>query len=79
MLVAMTIKVYQEHYNYSILASTTFVKHFITDINSTSGDNASDRILVAGYCNVTAAIDGVQFSFSTGNIDSGDIKLYGIS
>jgi hypothetical protein len=34
--------------------------------------------LVAGYCNVTAAIDGVQFKFSAGNIDSGVIKLYGI-
>ncbi len=59
-------------------SSTTFVKHFITDINSTSGDNASDHILVAGYCNVTAAIDGVQFSFSTGNIDAGTIKMYGV-
>jgi len=34
---------------------------------------------VAGYCNVTAAIDGVQFSFSSGNIDSGTIKMYGVS
>jgi hypothetical protein len=32
----------------------------------------------AGYCNVTAAIDGVQFSYSSGNIDAGKIKLYGI-
>jgi hypothetical protein len=59
-------------------SSTTFVKHFITDFNSTSGDNASDHFFVAGYCNVTAAIDGVQFTMSTGNIDSGVIKLYGI-
>ena len=34
---------------------------------------------VAGYCNVTAAIDGVQFSMSSGNIDSGTIKMYGVS
>ena len=33
---------------------------------------------VAGYCNVTAAIDAVQFSMSSGNIDSGTIKLYGL-
>ena len=32
----------------------------------------------AGYCNVTAAIDGVQFSVASGTIDSGTIKLYGI-
>ena len=59
-------------------SSTTFVKHFMSDFNSTSGDNASDRFFVAGYCNVTAAIDGVQFSMSSGNIDAGDICLYGI-
>ena len=59
-------------------SSTTFVKHFISDFNSTSGDNASDHFLVAGYCNVTAAIDGVQFSMSSGNIDSGTFKLYGV-
>ena len=59
-------------------SSTTFVKHFMSDFNSTSGDDKSDHILVAGYCNVTAAIDGVQFSFASGNIDSGTIKLYGV-
>ena len=32
----------------------------------------------AGYCNVTAAIDGIQFAFASGNIDSGTFKLYGI-
>ena len=57
-------------------SSTTFVKHFMSDFNSTSGDNASDRFVVAGYCNVTAAIDGVQFSMSSGNIDSGVVKIY---
>ena len=35
--------------------------------------------LVAGYCNVTAAIDGVDFKMSSGNIDSGVIKMYGIT
>jgi hypothetical protein len=59
-------------------SSTTFVKHFISDFNATSGDDKSDHILVAGYCNVTAAIDAVQFSFASGNIDAGDICLYGI-
>ena len=39
----------------------------------------ADHILTAGYCNVTAAIDGVQFAFDTGNIDSGDFCLYGLS
>ena len=38
----------------------------------------SATINEADYCNVTAAIDGVQFSFASGDIDVGTIKLYGI-
>jgi len=60
-------------------SSTTFVKHFLSDTQTAHEDNASYRWSVAGYCNVTAAIDGVQFSMSSGNIDSGTIKLYGVS
>ena len=33
----------------------------------------------AGYANVTAAIDGVEFSVSSGTIDSGTIDLYGVN
>ena len=59
-------------------SSTTFVKHFISDANVIHASDLSLRQLSAGYCNVTVAIDGVQFSMSSGNIDSGTIKLYGI-
>ena len=60
-------------------SSTTFVKHFIAKNNHVLEGDASINVFTAGYANVTAAIDGVQFSFSSGNIDSGVIKLYGIS
>jgi len=60
-------------------SSTTFVKHFISYLNSYDASNTSINNYVAGYNNVTAAIDGVQFTFSSGNIDSGDICLYGIA
>jgi len=60
-------------------SSTTFVKHFIGVVNSISSANYTTQYFSAGYCNVTAAIDGTQFSFSSGNIDSGDICLYGIT
>ena len=60
-------------------SNTTFVKHFIARTNTSgSGDSSSDTF-IAGYCNVTAAIDGVQFDMSSGNIDAGDICLYGIN
>ena len=60
-------------------SSTTFVKHFIA---TTPGYHGSDLALtsyVAGYCNTTAAIDGVQFSMTSGNIDAGTFKMYGVS
>jgi hypothetical protein len=60
-------------------SSTTFVKHFIARThNMDSGDNAT-TVYSAGYANVTAAIDGVEFSASSGTIDSGIIKMYGIT
>ena len=60
-------------------SSTTFVKHFISNFNFSNGSNYSMNTYCAGYCNVTAAIDGVQFKMNSGNIDSGVIKLYGIA
>ena len=59
-------------------SSTTFVKHFFSDCHVYHKDDYSQRLLVAGYANVTAAIDGVQFGSSSGNIDAGTIKMYGV-
>jgi len=60
-------------------SSTTFVKHFIAKTNNYDSGNNSQIFYVSGYCNTTTAIDGVQFKMSSGNIDSGVFKLYGIS
>ena len=60
-------------------SSTTFVKHFIGVGHEYQGADYANVNYVAGYCNVTAAIDAVQFSMSSGNIDAGDICLYGIA
>tara|TARA_R100000734_G_C3312696_1_gene103785 strand:+ start:28 stop:627 length:600 start_codon:yes stop_codon:yes gene_type:complete len=60
-------------------SNTTFVKHFICAIAVSQSANYSMNHFTAGYCNVTAAIDGVQFKQSSGNIDSGIIKMYGVS
>jgi len=62
-------------------SSTTFAKHFISVVSNhdTTSPGYSQAIYVGGYCNVTAAIDGVQFTMSSGNIAAGTIKMYGIS
>ena len=60
-------------------SSTTFVKHFISRGQTVQTASTSREDYVAGYCNTTTAIDGVQFKMSGGNIDSGVIKMYGLS
>ena len=59
-------------------SSTTFMKHFIARGNTVQEASITRADHVAGYCNTTTAIDAVQFKFSSGNIDAGTIKLYGI-
>ena len=60
-------------------SSTTFVKHIIT-ITSTlaNGDFAVWNSTGTGYGNTTSAVNAVQFTMSSGTIDSGRIALYGI-
>ena len=60
-------------------SNTTFVKHFILRASMYQSGSYSFDINVAGYFNTTSAIDGLQFSMSSGNIDSGTFKLYGVS
>jgi hypothetical protein len=60
-------------------SNTTFVKHFIARTLGVSHHDYQRTMFVAGYGNTTSAVNAVQFSMSPGNIDSGVIKLYGIS
>ena len=60
-------------------SSTTFVKHFIATTNTYQNSNYSMNTFTAGYFNTTSAIDEIQFKMNTGNIDAGDICLYGIN
>ena len=61
-------------------SSTTFVKHF-TSVMSTDwgGLVGATNDFGAGYCNTTSAITGFRVNFNSGNIDTGDICLYGIA
>jgi len=59
-------------------SDTTFVTHFLARTSIARHTDEYNDNFVAGYCNVTAAIDGVQFKFQGGDIDAGTIKLYGI-
>mgnify|MGYP000878013967 CR=1 FL=1 len=67
---------YLEIYNPS---SSVFVKHFMARINSYNANDFSSDYYTAGYFNLTTALTRFRFKMSSGNIDSGVIKLYGIS
>ena len=59
-------------------SSTTFVKHCISTFIKDAGSAEMFNQYQAGYMNTTSAVDAVQFKMSSGNIDAGKIKLYGI-
>ena len=59
-------------------SSTVFVKHFISNTNTSEYSNFIESMYAAGYGNTTSAVDAVRFQMSSGNIDDGKIKLYGI-
>ena len=59
-------------------SSTVFVKHFLQNGN-VCFTGRSVNVFHSGYANTTSAVNAVQFKMSSGNIDSGVIKLYGIS
>ena len=61
-------------------SSTTYVKHFMWTGNHMSYYSTpwSINSYVAGYGNTTSAVDAIQFKMTSGNIDAGTFKLYGI-
>jgi len=59
-------------------SSTTFVKHFMCRANMNASGDACFNIFSAGYGNTTSDVDAIRFKMSSGNIDAGKIKLYGI-
>ena len=63
-------------------SSTVFVKHFIFTGNHyapTNGTAYTRQWFIAGYFNTTSAIDEIQFKMSSGDIDAGTFKMYGVT
>ena len=51
----------------------------MAQFNTTVFHDYCTTSFTAGYFNTTAAITAIQFSMNSGNIDAGDICLYGIA
>ena len=59
-------------------ASTTYVKHFMAEVNEYHSNDYSIDQFLGGYINTTSAIDEISFKMSSGNFD-GNIYLFGVS
>ena len=60
-------------------SSTTFVKNFMAQTIIPYQDELAWNGFIGGYFNTTSAITAIQFKMDSGNIDAGDICLYGIA
>lgn len=60
-------------------SSTTYIKHFISRAGYYNEANRAASDYVSGYGNTTSAINAIDFKMSSGNIDAGTIKMYGIA
>jgi len=59
-------------------SSTTYAKQFLSHFPTLHHAEYLYNWYKSGYVNVTAAVDAVQFVMTSGNIDAGKIKLYGL-
>lgn len=62
-------------------SSDTFVKHYLSNFNGSVVDGLpySNNSFSAGYGNTTSPVTNIKFVMSSGNIDDGIIKMYGVS
>ena len=60
-------------------SNTTFVKHFIASNNNSAPGGYTVNSYFGGYLNTTSAINAIDFKMSSGNIDDGIIKMYGVA
>ena len=59
-------------------SSTTFVKHFVGQTINDPSSYAQTEYF-SGYFNTTSAITRLNFKMASGNIDSGQILLFGLN
>ena len=60
-------------------SSTTYVKHFTARFQNVYYADYSMETNIAGYINDTTAIDEISFKMSSGEIQGGEIKMYGLA
>ena len=59
-------------------SSTTYIKHFMSEVNCYFASSRSWHMFSSGYCNTTSAVNGVIFRPNTGNLEECTISMYGV-
>ena len=60
-------------------SNTVSVKHFLSNVTYSHHGDYTMNAYVGGYVNTTTALTRVQFKMTNGNIDSGQILLFGLN
>ena len=60
-------------------SSTTYVKHYMSNMSNAQQTDYSQNIFSTGYANTTSALTNIRFKFASGNIDAGEILLFGVN
>ena len=60
-------------------SSTTYVKHFIANANRYDPAIYTVNQYTAGYANTTSALTNIRFKMDSGNIDDGNILMFGLN
>ena len=59
-------------------AGTTYIKHYSSVSNTMLHNTTTTNAFVGGYMNTASAINAIAFKMSSGNIDAGTVKMYGV-
>ena len=59
-------------------ASTTYAKQWMATTEESEHQDMNLQSFTGGYINSTDNVDAIRFKFSSGNIDAGKIKMWGV-
>lgn len=60
-------------------SNTTYMKYFSSRMNEYHESDITMDTFCAGYVQTTSALTRISFKFDNGNIDAGEIRMYGVA
>ena len=60
-------------------SNTTYVKNWFARVSGNKNSDTSMTVFTSGYFNTTSALTQVRFTIASGSIQSGTIRMYGVT